>query len=162
MGFVHDEDYSSPTFGIADIDACDDVTTLRDWLTGSLERQGDIEAQVEAALKCEHYDDDWMERTRGALGFTGMGIRRLRRRLLELGYDAVANTPRSEVHALRVGIEKAKENTAKAQQKAAFGRHLLSAMTAALPRAAVEAICAEAARLATAEDRAENALPNAA
>ena len=159
MGFVHDEDYGTPDFGIEDIERCTDIETLRDWLAETEDRHGDIEAQVEAALKCEHYDDAWMEKARGALGFAGMGLRKLRRRLIALGVNPAPEAPKDELQALRVGLQQAKANTAKAQQAASFGRHLLAALTDALPKATVEAICHEAARRATTEasDRSEAA-----
>lgn len=161
MGFVHDEDFGTPEFGVSDIESCRDEATLREWLAATECSHGDIEAQVEAALKCEHYDDAWMERTRGALGFAGMGIRRLRKRLLALGFNPIPDVPKDEVRALQYGLQKAKENTAKAQQRAAFGRHLLAAMTEALPKSTVDAICASAALRATAENQPDEA-PQAA
>ncbi|RZJ47451.1 MAG: hypothetical protein EON87_01045 [Brevundimonas sp.] len=151
MGFVHDEDYGTPDFGIEDIERCTDVETLREWLAETEDRHGDIEAQVEAALKCEHYDDAWMEKARGALGFAGMGLRKLRRRLLALGVNPTPEAPKDELRALQIGLQKSKAATAKAQQGAAFGRHLLAALTDALPKPTVEAICHEAARRATAD-----------
>lgn len=151
MRFVHDEDFDGPEFGISDIEGCSDVDTLRGWLSDCETLRGDIEAQVEAALKCETYDDDWMERARSALGFAGMGIKRVRRRLITLGVNPTPDAPKDELQALQSGLQRAKANTAKAQASAAFGRHLLAAMKANLPEAAVAAIVDQAAALAVSD-----------
>lgn len=146
MGFVHDEDFNAQDYGLNDIAAYSDVDTLRRWYDETLARQGDIKAQVEAALSCETYDDDWMERIRGALGFAGMGVTRIKQRLRKLGVDPDMPTGEyGDMLRLQRGLAQAKEATFKAKASAAFGRHLLDAMREALPAATVEAITAEAA-----------------
>lgn len=152
MPFVHDEDFSTPDYGLEDIAGCDDVPTLLRWYEETQASHGDIKAQVDAALACETYDDDWMERTRSALGFAGMGVSRLRQRLRKFGVDP--EMPPGEfgdLVRLQRGLAQSKENIAKAKASATFGRHLLSAMREALPKATVDAITAEAATRAAAD-----------
>lgn len=152
MPYVHDEGFSEPDYGLDDIANCDDVATLLRWYDATLALHGDIKAQVDAALACDTFDDEWMERARGALGFQGMGVSRLRQRLRKLGIDPdLRPGEHGDMLRLQRALSSTKDTIAKAKASASFGRHLLEAMRAALPQAAVDAITAEAATRAASD-----------
>lgn len=141
MGFVHDEDFETQRFTPQDIRDCDDDELLRDWLDELEDARGDIKSQIEAAQVTGLIDKDWLERSRGALAFAGMGAKRVKRRLRELG---VSPESKDEFTALLGRFDRQTEDLARERQSAAFGRHLLASLRAGLPEAAANAIVREA------------------
>ncbi|MFC5374006.1 hypothetical protein ACFPIF_15690 [Brevundimonas faecalis] len=147
MGFVHDEDFETPRFTPQDIRDCDDSELLRDWLDELEDARGDIKSQIEAAQVTGLVDRDWLERSRGAHAFAGMGIKRVKRRLRELG---VAPEPKEEVEGIKTAWERCKTDLGNARAAGVFGRCLVSCVKEALPEAAANAILAEASKRVTA------------
>ena len=151
MAFVYDEDFADdPDFTLEDIRTETRVSVLMGWLDATRDALDDMTIQVNAAKLCDSYDDEWMERIRHKLTFTGIGKNRLEKRLKALGVNPHPPALRCELHEARTALDRSKANLEKARQVAEFGRCVLAAAKSALSAPVFDAIVADAAERGTA------------
>lgn len=146
MAFVYDEDFTEgPDYTLDDIRASTNIAQLCQWLDEGRDRMADMKIQVETALKCKSFEDEWMDRIRHAMTFVGIGNHRLEKRLKELDVNPYPKIARDELDQAKSEAARYKANLEKARQAAEFGRNLLASVKANVSPAVFDTIVSDAA-----------------
>jgi hypothetical protein len=81
-----------------------DIEVLRDWHENALDLFDSLKSQIAAFNMFEYHDDedyDWATRAQSKVGYAGTTLRRIERRIVEIGLDLPITVDRKERQRIR-------------------------------------------------------------
>ena len=83
--FIDDEDEDEDEIDIDDVNGCSDEKQLREWHDGLTTSKDRVTERIKAFRLAGTRDERWFHGAGGRVAYLGIGIRRVERRMKELG-----------------------------------------------------------------------------